>query len=71
MVMTAETLDQLKDDIATALCREWCSDHCQANEQNDICYCTEGAILAAEIAQKHISHGYYRPRFCNAKEKKT
>lgn len=39
----------LADDMQTAFCRHFCADHCKANEQNDVCFCVEAGLIAAEV----------------------
>lgn len=45
------TIDQaaLVDELQTAFCRHFCADHCKANEQNDVCFCTEAGLIAGEV----------------------
>lgn len=41
----------LTDELQTAFCQHFCQNSCKANEQNDVCFCTEAGIIAAEKVQ--------------------
>jgi hypothetical protein len=42
----------LADEFQTAFCKHFCANECRANEQNDVCYCVEAGLIAAEEVRK-------------------
>lgn len=42
----------LADEFQTAFCKHFCADECKANEKNDVCYCVEAGLIAAEEVRK-------------------